>query len=424
MEIRAVESDVIVIGGGAAGLFAACNMVESGLDVLLLEPNSRLARKLSITGKGRCNITNNCTPEDVIKNTAKNPKFLYSAVFGFTPSDIMKWFEDRGVPLKTERGGRVFPVSDKAGDVVGALENTIKSRRCRIVRDKAVRIIKEDGAVKGVEGKKGEYLSKCVILATGGMSYPKTGSTGDGYMMAYELGHTVTEIKPSLIPIIVQENLFPDVCGLTLKNVTLSLFEQGKKSPLFSEIGEVTFTDYGIAGPLTLSASCFISSEKLEERKYKIVIDLKPGLTSEQLEKRIQRDFDEYPNKAFADSLSRLLPSQIIPDIVFLSGISLQKPCAQITKQEKTALAGLLKRFSLTPIGLRPIEEAIITSGGVSVKEISPTTMESKLVKGLYFAGEIIDCDALTGGYNLTIAFSTAYSAAQAIISTILSKEV
>lgn len=411
------DFDVIVVGGGAAGLFAGCILAEAGIKTAIVEPNRKLGRKLRITGKGRCNLTNNCPPDNVIKNTLRNPKFLYSALNSFTPADIIAWFEKRGVPLKTERGNRVFPVSDRADDIADTLERELKRYRAAVIRDCVSEILSENGMVTGVKCREKDYFAGSVIIATGGRSYPRTGSTGDGYAMAKALGHTVTEILPSLVPIVTLERYPADLCGLGLKNVTLTLWEAGRKKPLFSEIGELSFMPYGISGPLALSASCFILPEKLEGGKYRITIDLKPGLTQEQLIKRIQRDLDMQPGEEFGNSMSRLLPSQLIPVILELSGIEPQKQCNQITKEEKESLASLLKKLTLNPMELRPIDEAIVTRGGVKVSEINPGSMESRLVKGLYFAGEVIDVDAFTGGFNLQIAFSTAYAAARAIIA-------
>ncbi len=389
-------------------MFAGARLSEMGFDVTVLEPTGQTLRKLRISGKGRCNLTNNCTTEQVMKNVIRNPKFLYSVLDNLSPQDTMAWFESHGVPLKTERGGRVFPVSDKASDVAAALEKS----NVRIVKDRAIRILTEDGAVTGVQGEKGVYKASAVILATGGKSYPKTGSTGDGYKLAADLGHTISEPKASLVPIETRERFSEELYSLTVKNVTLSLYGS-KKKPIYSELGEMSFARYGIAGPLSLSASCFID----DKTDYKIVIDLKPGLTMEQLIKRIQRDFDETPNAPFSESLGKLFPRELRADMVRLSGIPADKPCNQITREEKEALAKLTKGLTLTVTGLRPIEEGIVTRGGVSTKEINPATMESKIVSGLYFAGEIIDCDAMTGGYNLQIAFATAETAATAILS-------
>ena len=381
----------------------------------MIEPNRKLGRKLRITGKGRCNLTNNSSNDNIIKNIVRNPKFMYSALSSFSANDVMDWFETRGVPLKTERGARVFPVSDNANDIADAMEKELKRYRAVIIKDKAMQILVEDGRVIGVKCSDRDYYAENVILATGGCSYPATGSTGDGYEMARSLGHTVTEISASLVPIVCRESFVADLSGLALKNVTLSLCDIKKKKPIYSELGEVSFMPYGIAGPLSLTASCYMNPEKLEAGEYKIAIDLKPGLTDEQLERRIQRDFSETPSREISKAMSRLMPLQMISAFVSLLDIDPNKPCNQVTREERERIKRLLKRFELAPLRLRPIDEAIITRGGVSVKEINSTSMESKLVKGLYFAGEIIDVDALTGGYNLQIAFSTANAAARAI---------
>lgn len=411
-----MRTDTVIIGGGAAGLFAACELSRCRKSVIVLEPNAKLGRKLRITGKGRCNVTNNCDIETVLKNIPKNPRFLYSALNLLSPYDVMSWFEEHGVALKTERGNRVFPVSDKADDIADALVSECKRFHVKFIKDKASELIMDDGVLVGVKGEHDEYFAQNVIIATGGKSYPKTGSTGDGYRLAESVGHTVTEIKPSLVPIVTHERFVCELTDLTLKNVTLSLYDSKKKSPLFSEIGELCFMPYGIAGPLSLSASCLIKTDALSERRYSLVIDLKPGLTAEQLDARILRDFSLDPTALFMNSLVKLLPKSLIPVIVDLSHIAPLKPVNQITREERAALVHLLKHLTLTPTDLRPIDEAIITSGGVSVKEIFPATMQSKLVDGLYFAGEVIDCDGYTGGFNLQIAFSTAYCAARAII--------
>lgn len=409
------DSDVIVIGGGAAGMFSACLLAKAGKRVIMIEPNRKLGRKLRITGKGRCNLTNNSSNDNIIKNIVRNPKFMYSALSSFSANDVMDWFETRGVPLKTERGARVFPVSDNANDIADAMEKELKRYRAVIIKDKAMQILVEDGRVIGVKCSDRDYYAENVILATGGCSYPATGSTGDGYEMARSLGHTITEISASLVPIVCRESFVADLSGLALKNVTLSLCDIKKKKPIYSELGEVSFMPYGIAGPLSLTASCYMNPEKLEAGEYKIAIDLKPGLTDEQLERRIQRDFSETPSREISKAMSRLMPLQMISAFVSLLDIDPNKPCNQVTREERERIKRLLKRFELAPLRLRPIDEAIITRGGVSVKEINSTSMESKLVKGLYFAGEIIDVDALTGGYNLQIAFSTANAAARAI---------
>ncbi len=409
------DSDVIVIGGGAAGMFSACLLAKAGKRVIIIEPNRKLGRKLRITGKGRCNLTNNSSNDNIIKNIVRNPKFMYSALSGFSSADVMDWFETRGVKLKTERGARVFPVSDNANDIAGAMEKELRRYRAVVVKDKALRILAENGRAVGVECADRDYYAENVILSTGGSSYPATGSTGDGYSMAKKLGHTVTEISASLVPIVCRESFVADLSGLALKNVTLSLYDIRKKKPVYSELGELSFMPYGIAGPLSLTASCYMNREKLEAGEYRIAIDLKPGLTEEQLERRIQRDFSETPSCEISKAMSRLLPLQMISTFIGLADIAPNKPCNQVTHEERERIKRLFKRFELTPLRLRPIDEAIITRGGVSVKEINSASMESKLVKGVYFAGEIIDVDALTGGYNLQIAFSTAYAAAKAI---------
>lgn len=379
-------------------------------EITVIEKNERPARKLMITGKGRCNVTNNCGVDTLIANVPKNGKFLFSAFSGFDSGDTMRLFESLGVPLKTERGNRVFPVSDKALDIVDALVGAVKKSGIKLVRGAAVKIIASDGAVIGVKTEDGEiHPADSVILATGGMSYPLTGSTGDGYKMAAALSHTVTELKPSLVPLTVHEGFCSRLAGLTLKNVTLSVFEEGKKKPVFSELGEMLFTHFGISGPLTLSASAHM--RKMGKAAYTAYIDLKPALSEDQLDSRILRDFEGEKNKDFANSLDKLLPKSIIPVIIALSGIEPTLKVNQITREMRAALCKAIKALPLHITGFRPIEEAIITGGGISVKEINPSTMESKLVKGLYFAGEIIDADAYTGGFNLQIAFSTGFAA-------------
>lgn len=404
---------IVIVGGGAAGLLAAYSAAlkyGKSAAITVIEKNERPARKLMITGKGRCNVTNNCGVDTLIANVPKNGKFLFSAFSGFDSGDTMRLFESLGVPLKTERGNRVFPVSDKALDIVDALVGAVKKSGVKLVRGAAVKIIVSEGAVIGVKTEDGEiYPADSVILATGGMSYPLTGSTGDGYKMARELSHTVTELKPSLVPLTVHEGFCSRLAGLTLKNVTLSVFEEGKKKPVFSELGEMLFTHFGISGPLTLSASAHM--RKMGKAAYTAYIDLKPALSEDQLDSRILRDFEGEKNKDFANSLDKLLPKSIIPVIIALSGIEPTLKVNQITREMRAALCKAIKALPLHITGFRPIEEAIITGGGISVKEINPSTMESKLVKGLYFAGEIIDADAYTGGFNLQIAFSTGFAA-------------
>lgn len=403
--------NIVIIGAGAAGLMAAITSAKNkSNNVTLLEKNERAGRKLMITGKGRCNLCNNCDIEALMSNIPKNSKFLYSAFSNLTPHSLMDMFETWGVPLKTERGNRVFPVSDKAVDIVDALVNCAKKSGVKAITATAEKVLTSEQKVIGVKLGNGDIIpADSVILATGGMSYPLTGSTGDGYKMATALGHTVTELKPSLVPLTIHEGFCTRLAGLSLKNVTLSVFEDGKKKPLFSEMGEMLFTHFGISGPLVLSASSHI--RYMGKKTYTAFIDLKPALSHEQLDTRILRDFSEMQNKDFANSLDKLLPKSLIPVIVKLSNIEPQKKVNQINRQERTALVNIIKNLPLHITGFRPIEEAIITSGGISVKEIDPKTMQSKLIEGLFFAGEIIDVDAYTGGFNLQIAFSTGFLA-------------
>lgn len=397
--------DCIIVGGGAAGMMAAITAAGLGKSTLLLEKMNRCGRKISITGKGRCNVTNNCTSDDFFANIPTNPRFLYSAYAGFNSQDCMDFFERLGVPLKTERGNRVFPVSDKAEDIVRALEQGCEDYGVNRIFSKVTEIITEDGAVKGVKCGSRTYFAPSVLIATGGKSYPGTGSDGDGYRFAEELGHTVTDIKPSLVPIESDDEYCREMMGLSLKNVVLTLKDTVKNKVVFSEMGEMLFTHFGVSGPLVLSASSHIP--QVESGRYIFYIDLKPALDEKKLDERILRDFKEIPNRIFANSLSKLLPSKMIPTVVELSGIDGEKQVNSVTKQERQRLVLLLKAFPVHIRSFRPIAEAIVTSGGVKVSEVSPKTMESKLVKGLYFAGEILDVDGYTGGFNLQIAFST-----------------
>ncbi len=404
---------IVIIGGGAAGIMAAITAKKqnNNTEVIVFEKNERPMRKVMITGKGRCNVTNNCDVETLISNVAnKNGRFLYSAFSSFTPSDLMQFLEGLNVPLKTERGNRVFPMSDKAVDIVDAFVSCAKKSGVKIINATAQELIVSNNAIIGVKLVNGEIVDcDSVVLATGGMSYPLTGSTGDGYKMAEVLGHTIANLKPSLVPLNIHEGFCTALSGLSLKNVNLSVFEDDKKKPIYSEQGEMLFTHFGISGPLVLSASSHI--RYMGKKQYKVFIDLKPALSLEQLDARILRDFSEEQNKDFANSLGALLPKSLIPVIVKLSEISGSKKVNQISKEERLNLCKLIKALPLHITGFRPIEEAIITSGGISVKEIHPKTMESKLIKGLFFAGEIIDVDSFTGGFNLQIAFSTGYVA-------------
>lgn len=400
--------DVIVIGAGAAGLMCAGTTARRGKKVLLLEKMDRPGRKLLITGKGRCNVANNCPEDEFILSVRHNGRFLYSAWNAFNAKSVMDFFEGLGVPLKTERGNRVFPVSDKAGDIVRALSQFATDNGVRLETGECISLLTENNAVKGVVTGAGEVHASSVIVATGGRSYPLTGSTGDGYRFAEEVGHTVTPLRASLIPIVTTEKWCGDLMGLSLRNVTLSLYKKGKKPPVFSELGEMLFTHFGVSGPLALSASAHMDGELSD---YTISIDLKPGLSHEQLDTRVLRDFTENINRDFINSLGALLPSKLISVVVGLSGINANTKVNSISKKQRLEFVSLLKRLTITPKAFRPIEEAVITSGGVKVSEVDPKTMGSKLVKGLYFAGEVLDLDAYTGGFNLQIAFSTGYLA-------------
>ena len=396
---------VAVIGGGAAGMMAAVKAAELGASVTLFEKTDRLGKKLRITGKGRCNVTNDCDRDEFFANIPRNPRFLYAAYSGFSSEDTKNFFEDAGVPLKTERGKRVFPASDKAQDIVDALKRKCRETGCSVAHEKVKRITSKDGRVTGILTNAGEYEFDSVILATGGMSYPLTGSDGDGYRMAKELGHTVTELVPSLVPIVEDGRISASMQGLSLKNVRLSVTDNAGKT-VFSDFGEMMCTHFGLTGPLVLSASAHLRD--IEKGKYTAEIDLKPALDEKTLDTRLISDLSKYSNKDFVNSLGSLLPQKMIDTVVALSGIDPRKKCNSVTKEERKALVHLLKHFRIPLLKFRPIDEAIITSGGIEVKEINPKTMESKLVSGLFFAGEIIDVDAYTGGFNLQIAFSTA----------------
>ncbi len=406
---------IVIIGGGAAGLMAAVSaskvLGNTPYSITVIEKNSRPARKVMITGKGRCNVTNNCDVNSLIANIPKNGKFLYSSFNNFNSQDTMTYFESMGVPLKTERGNRVFPVSDKSVDIVDALVKPVQ-KNCNIIEGSAEAILAPKGYVTAVKLSDGRIFdADSVIVATGGMSYPTTGSTGDGYKMAKTLGHTVTNLTPSLIGLECHEGFCTRLAGLSLKNVTLAVFEEGKKKSLYKEMGEMLFTHTGISGPLTLSASAHL--RYMDKKQYYAEIDLKPALDEAQLDKRLLRDFEESLNRDFANSLDKLLPKSIIPVIINMSGINPHTKVNQISREERQSLVNAIKHFRLNIIGFRPIEEAIITSGGISVKEIDPATMMSKLVDGLFFAGEVIDVDAYTGGFNLQIAFSTGVLAGE-----------
>lgn len=401
-------TDVIIIGGGAAGCMAAVHAARFGKSVIVFEKNERTGRKLRITGKGRCNVTNNSSMEEHMKNIPVNPRFLYSSYSSFSAEDTMAFFEELGVPLKTERGNRVFPVSDKADDIADALNHEMKKLGVKVIHKRVSGLIIEDGKCCGVTAGREEFRSESVLIACGGKSYPNTGSNGDGYVLAESAGHTITDIKPSLVPLVSPDKYCAEMMGLSLRNVTLKLFDREKI--IYSELGEMLFTHFGVSGPLVLSASSHIRD--MQPDRYMLKIDLKPGLTAEQLDMRIQRDFSENLNRDFANGIRKLLPAKLIPAAVKLSGIPAEQKVNGITREQRKKLGELIKDFPVRISAFRPVDEAIITSGGVSVREINPKTMESKLVSGLFFAGEVIDVDAYTGGFNLQIAFSTAYSAA------------
>ncbi len=411
---------VAVIGGGAAGMMAAYHAAVMGARVLMLEGTGRLGRKLRITGKGRCNVTNDCDTQEFLNNVRTNPRFLYAALDRFSTADTKAYFEERGVPLKTERGRRVFPVSDRAGDIVGALADACHRAGVEVVYQKATALWLENGTLRGVTAGAVNYEADAVIVCTGGKSYPLTGSDGGGYDLARQAGHTVVDPKPSLVPMTVKGDICPALQGLSLKNVGLRVIDAGSGKTLYEDFGEMMFTHFGITGPMVLSASSHLRDPAAG--RYTALIDLKPALDEKTLDARILSDFEKYRNKDFIHALDDLLPKKLIPVIIRVSGIDERCKVNAITREQRRALLTLLKGFPLSLSGFRPIEEAIVTAGGVSVKEINPKTMESKCLSGLYFAGEVIDVDAYTGGYNLQIAFSTAVlageSAAIAVLST------
>lgn len=401
---------IIVIGGGAAGLMAAGAAAEAGARVTLFEKNPRPGRKLMITGKGRCNVTNDCDIPTVLANVPTNPRFLYSALHGCPPAEVMAFFEREGVPLKTERGGRVFPVSDKAVDIVDALHHWVRRAGVRLTAGTAAEgLALENGGVRGVYAGGRLHPAEAVILATGGASYPLTGSTGDGYRFAAEAGHTVIPPRPSLVPLVEDGDTCAVMMGLSLKNVRLTVFENDRK--LFSDFGELLFTHFGLSGPMALSASAHM--RHYGRRAYRAEIDLKPALDEAALDARLLSDFAAHQNQDFINALGGLLPRKMIPVLVGCSGIDPRRKVHSVTKAERGALLRLLKAFPVRIAGPRPIEEAIVTTGGVSVKEISPKTMESKICPGLYLAGELIDVDGYTGGFNLQIAWATGRLAGQ-----------
>ena len=401
--------DGIVIGGGPAGMFASILAAQQGNRVLLLERNERLGKKLLITGKGRCNVTNACSAQEVLQNIPRNGRFLYSAMENYPPAQIMDFFESHGCKLKVERGNRVFPVTDKSSSVLECLRNVMHRSGVHISNERALDILTDDTGITGVKTARGIVNAKWVILATGGVSYPTTGSTGDGYEMARRLGHTIIEPQGSLVPLECAGTDCPDMQGLSLRNVSVKLLN-GKNKVLYKDFGELLFTHFGISGPTVLSASAHMKGDNC-----KLVIDLKPALDEGKLNDRILRDLDQYKNRSMENALTDLLPRSMIPVILNRLQIPFDLQANSLTKQQRRALVELLKNFSLEITGKRPVAEAIITSGGIKVSEIDPKTMASKLVPGLYFAGEIFDCVAYTGGFNLQIAWATAYAAANAV---------
>lgn len=400
------DKTVVVVGGGAAGLMACGRLKERASKVILIEKNDILGKKLRITGKGRCNITNSAQMNDFFENIPTNSRFLYSAFNNFSNADMIELLSGLGVATKTERGGRVFPKSDKARDVCEALIKFAKGKNVQILKAKAEEILSENGAVSAVKTNRGIISADSVILATGGASYPLTGSDGFGYKIAESLGHTVVEVTPSLVPLLTEEKWAKDLMGLTLKNVSISFFGEKK---IYSDFGEMIFTHFGISGPIVLSASAHLK----DRYPCKAYIDLKPALDNATLDKRILRDFEKFKRKHLINSLEELLPKSLIPVIINLAGVDPHKETGNVSKEERKAILTLIKALPLTVTGTRPIEEAIITSGGIKVSEINPKTMESRILKGLYFAGEIIDVDAYTGGFNLQIAFSTGVLAGE-----------
>ena len=400
-----MKVDGIVIGGGPAGMFAAITAAEQGKKVLLLEKNTRLGKKLLITGKGRCNVTNHCSGQEVLQNTPRNGRFLFSAMAAFPPEKTYAFFESHGCPLKVERGNRVFPVSDRSQSVLDCLQDELRRLHVAVREERVTEILTAEGRVTGVRTDRGSHEAGWVILATGGVSYPATGSTGDGYRMAEALGHTIVPQEGSLVPLEAEEDC-KQMQGLSLRNVGVKLLS-AKGKVLYQDFGELLFTHFGVSGPTVLSASCHMKGEGC-----RLLLDLKPALDEAKLDARILRDLEMYQNRAMENALTDLLPRSMIPVVLRRLEIAPDMQANSLTKQKRRALVELLKAFPVEILGKRPVSEAIITSGGVKVSEINPKTMESKLVPGLYFAGEIIDCDAYTGGFNLQIAWATAYAAA------------
>lgn len=406
-----LKADAVVIGGGPAGMLCSAVAAERGLDVILLEPQKILGRKLRITGKGRCNVTNNCDVKEMMRNIPGDGRFLYSALNKFPPSSTMELFESLGVKLKTERGNRVFPVSDNAHDIASALISYMKRNGVRVLKTSAKHILTDDGAVTGVLTDDGVIDCKNAVIATGGLSYPLTGSTGWGFEEAKELGHTVIPGRASLVPLESDDEYCTKMQGFSLKNVTLSAYEDD--TLIYRELGEMLFTHFGVSGPLVLSASAHM--RRFGECKYRLEIDLKPALDEKKLDARLLRDFDKFKNRDFANALDELAGRTMIPVLIELSGIAPDTKVNSITREQRHALLRLFKAFPVSVSGTRPVNEAIVTSGGVSTREVNPRTMESKLLSGLYFVGEVLDLDAYTGGFNLQIAWATGYTAGNSL---------
>lgn len=407
--------NVVVIGGGPAGMMAAGMAAKSCNNVILLEKNEKLGKKLAITGKGRCNVTNNCVDiNELIRNIPRNGKFMYSSIRNFGPSDVIEFFEKLGVSLKIERGNRVFPCSDRAMDIVSAMEKFLCKRKVNILHKRAVKIVLNNGQVSSVITTDGTIIdADAVVICTGGKSYPKTGSTGDGYDLAKNAGHTIVPVVPSLVPLVSHDERCEELQGLSLKNVAVKLVDGENNKIIYDDFGEMLFTHFGVSGPVVLSASANIDFSKFSQCS--MIIDLKPALSFEQLDKRIIRDFQKNLHKNIINSLNELLPKKMIPVMVNSAKIPFGIKCENVTRQMRFSLVGAIKNFAITIDGARPIDEAIVTRGGVSVKEIFPSTMESRIVKGLFFAGEVVDVDAYTGGFNLQVAFSTGYTAGNCI---------
>lgn len=407
-----MKADVVVIGGGAAGMMCAVSAAQRGLSVTLLEPNKILGKKLRITGKGRCNVTNDCEIKEFLQHILGNGRFLYSALNRLSPRETMALFESFGVPLKTERGNRVFPVSDRSHDVANALERAMKDAGVRVLCAAATAVCAEEGAVAAVETVAGRIDCAAAVVCTGGLSYPLTGSTGDGYRFAERMGHTIMPTRPSLVPLESDDPWCAEMQGFSLRNVTLTVYDETDRI-VYEELGEMLFTHFGVSGPLVLSASAHMRDFQMH--RYRLSIDLKPGLDEKKLDARVLRDFEKYANREFKNALYDLAGRTMIPVLIRMSGVPEDTKVHSITREQRRALVDLLKHFPVSVTGTRSVDEAIITAGGVKLKEVNPRTMESKLVSGLHFAGEVLDLDAYTGGFNLQIAWSTGWTAGQSV---------